>query len=174
MLSKIKYLAFYEKIFRVLALAPCLLYAWYFLPLCMQYALEICWIHAKILIFVSGTAPRVKKTGEFCLEPEKTKTKHTSYLNTRTGHGPRRGGPRRPPEWPSQRPPRAGSASLEGSRLPRAGSASLEGSRLRLARGSLTSAPAPARWYGRLMLWHSRVAPSRAWESRPGAVPPTT
>jgi hypothetical protein len=42
-----------------------------------------------------------------------------------------------------------------------------------LARGSLTSAPAPARVYGHLMLWHVRAAPLRAWESRPGAVPPT-
>jgi hypothetical protein len=41
-------------------------------------------------------------------------------------------------------PPRAGSASLEGPLLPRAG--------FRLARGSLTSAPAPARGYGHLML----------------------
>jgi hypothetical protein len=51
-------------------------------------------------------------------------------LNTRTEHGPRHGGPRGPPEWPNQKPPRAGFASLEGSHLPRAGSASLEGSRL--------------------------------------------
>jgi hypothetical protein len=82
-------------------------------------------------ILLSGTALRVlKKPGESCLKPEKNKNKHTSYLNARTGHGPRCSGPRGPPEWPSQRPPRAGSASLEGSRLPRAGSASLEGSRL--------------------------------------------
>jgi hypothetical protein len=59
---------------------------------------------------------------------QKTKAKHISYLNAHTGHSPRCDGPRGPPEWPSQRPPRAGSASLEGSRLPRAGSASLEGS----------------------------------------------
>jgi hypothetical protein len=60
---------------------------------------------------------------------QKTKTKHTSHLNAHTGHDPRCSGPRGPPEWPSQRPPRAGSASLEGARLPRAGSASLEGPR---------------------------------------------
>jgi hypothetical protein len=68
--------------------------------------------------------------GESCLKPAKNKAKHTSYLNARTGHDPRCGGPRGPLEWPSQRPPQAGSASLEGSRPPRAGSASLEGSRL--------------------------------------------
>jgi hypothetical protein len=81
------------------------------------------------LLDLSGTALKVpKKPGESCLKPAKTKTKHISYLNAHTGHDPRCGGPRSPPEWPSQRPPRAGSASLEGSRLPRAGSASLEGS----------------------------------------------
>jgi hypothetical protein len=56
--------------------------------------------------------------------------KHASYLNTHTRHDPRCGGSRGPPEWLSQRPPRADSASLEGSCLPRAGPASLEGSRL--------------------------------------------
>jgi hypothetical protein len=53
-----------------------------------------------------------------------------SCLTTHTGHGPRRGGPRGPPRRPTQRSPRAGSASLEGTRLPRAGSAPLEGTRL--------------------------------------------
>jgi hypothetical protein len=61
-----------------------------------------------------------------CKKPKR----NTSHLSAHTGHDPRCGGPRGPPEWPSQRPPRTGSASLEGSRLPRAGSASLEGSRL--------------------------------------------
>jgi hypothetical protein len=71
-----------------------------------------------------------KQPGESYLKPakNKTKAKHTSYLNARTGHDPHCGGPRGRPEWPSRRPPRAGSASLAGSNLPRAGSASLEGS----------------------------------------------
>jgi hypothetical protein len=79
-----------------------------------------------------GDSPEgpLKNRGNPAKNLQKTKTKHTSYLNARTGHDPRCGGPRGPPEWPSRRPPRAGSASLEGSRLPRAGSASLEGSRL--------------------------------------------
>jgi hypothetical protein len=79
---------------------------------------------------VSGTALRVLKNRGILLKTckKKTKTKYTSYLNARTRHDPRCGDPRGPPERPSQRPPRAGSASLEGSRLPRAGSASLEGS----------------------------------------------
>jgi hypothetical protein len=147
-----------------------------------------------------------KKPGESCLKLAKnTKHKYSSNItrNIRTQHSPRRDGPRGPPERRNKPPPRARSASLEGSRPPRARSASLEGSRslewvpprsrahapssgfrlargspppssgLRLARGSLTSAPAPARGYEHLMLRHSRAAPSRAWESRPGAVPPT-
>jgi hypothetical protein len=66
--------------------------------------------------FVSGTALRVpKKPGESCLKPAKNKTKHTSNLSTHTQRGPRCGGPRGPPEWPNQAPPRARSASLEGS-----------------------------------------------------------
>jgi hypothetical protein len=56
-----------------------------------------------------------KKPRESNLKPAKNKTKRTSYLNTHTRHGPRCGSPRGPPEWPNQRPPRAGSASLEGS-----------------------------------------------------------
>jgi hypothetical protein len=51
-------------------------------------------------------------------------------LSAHTGHGPRCGGPRGPPRRPTQRSPRAGSASLECARLPRAGSAPLEGARL--------------------------------------------
>jgi hypothetical protein len=61
-----------------------------------------------------------------CKKPKQS----TSHLSTHPRHGPHRGGPRSPAEWPSQRLPRAGSASLEGLHLPRAGSASLEGSRL--------------------------------------------
>jgi hypothetical protein len=53
---------------------------------------------------------------------------NASCLSARTGHGPRCVGPRGPPWRPTQRSPRAGSASPEGARLPRAGSASLEGS----------------------------------------------
>jgi hypothetical protein len=81
-----------------------------------------------------------KKPGESYLKPAKNKTKHTSYLNTHTRHGPRCGGPRGPPEWPSQRPPRAGSASLEGShpleRVPPRSRVRAPSSGLRLARGS--------------------------------------
>jgi hypothetical protein len=61
-----------------------------------------------------------------CKKPKQS----TSHLSTHPRHGPHRGGPRSPAEWPSQRLPRAGSASLEGLHLPRAGSASLEGSGL--------------------------------------------
>jgi hypothetical protein len=57
-----------------------------------------------------------KKPGKSCLKPANNKTKHTSNLSTYTRHGPRCGGPRGPPEWPNQAPPRARSASLEGSR----------------------------------------------------------
>jgi hypothetical protein len=95
---------------------------------------------------VSGTALRAPKLpGASCLKPEKTKTKHTSYLNAHTGHDPRYGGPRGPPGWPRQRPPRVGSASLEGSRLPRAGSASLEGSRLPRAGSASLEGSSPPR-----------------------------
>jgi hypothetical protein len=59
-----------------------------------------------------------------CKKPKR----NTSHLSIHTGHGPQCGGPRGPPKWPTQRPPRASSTSLEGSHLPRAGSASLEGS----------------------------------------------
>jgi hypothetical protein len=68
-------------------------------------------------------------------------------------------------------PPSGDVRLARGLTPPRAGSASLEGPSL--ARGPLTSAHAPARRYEHLMLWHSRAAPSRAWESRPDAVPPT-
>jgi hypothetical protein len=59
-----------------------------------------------------------------CKKPKR----NTSHLSVHTRHGPHHSGPHDPPEGPSQRLPRAGSASLEGPRLPRAGSASLEGS----------------------------------------------
>jgi hypothetical protein len=45
-------------------------------------------------------------------------------------HGPRRGGPGGPPRRPTQRSPRAGSASLEGAHLPRVCSAPFEGAHL--------------------------------------------
>jgi hypothetical protein len=77
-----------------------------------------------------GDSPEgpLKQPGKSCLKPAKKPKRNTSQLSAHTGHGPHCGGPRNPPEWPIQRPPRGGSASLEGSRLPRAGSASLEGS----------------------------------------------
>jgi hypothetical protein len=77
-----------------------------------------------------GDSPEgpLNKPGGILLKTCKKPKRNTSHLSAHTGHGPRCGGPRGPPEWPSQRPPRAGSTSLEGSRPPRAGSASLEGS----------------------------------------------
>jgi hypothetical protein len=83
------------------------------------------------LTFLSGTDTRVpKKPGGILLKTCK-KTKHTSSLtqNICTQHSPRRDGPRFPPERPNKAPPRAGSASLEGSRPLRVRSASLVGSR---------------------------------------------
>jgi hypothetical protein len=79
-----------------------------------------------------GDSPEgpLKQLGKSCLKPAKKPKLNTSHLSTHTGHGPHCEGPRGPPERPTQRPPRADSASLEGSHLPRAGSASLEGSRL--------------------------------------------
>jgi hypothetical protein len=63
-------------------------------------------------------------------------------LNTLTGHDPRRGGPDGPPRRPTQRSPRAGSASLEGTHPSRVGSAPLEGVRLpRAGSASLEGAP---------------------------------
>jgi hypothetical protein len=59
-----------------------------------------------------------KNRGESCLKPAKnTKRKHTSNLtqNVCTQHSPRCDG-RSPPERPNKAPPRARSASLEGSR----------------------------------------------------------
>jgi hypothetical protein len=63
----------------------------------------------------------LKKPGESCLKAAKNaKHKHTSNTtqNIRTQHSPRCDGPRGPPEWPNKAPPRARSASLEGSRPP--------------------------------------------------------
>jgi hypothetical protein len=68
--------------------------------------------------------------GEIPLKTGKKQKPNASCLSAHTWHGPRRGGPRGPPRWPTQRSPRAGSASLEGTHLPRAGSAPLEGTRL--------------------------------------------
>jgi hypothetical protein len=143
-------------------------------------------------VYLSGTALRSPKTtGGFLLKTCKKPKRNTSHLSAHRGHGPRCGGPHGPPEWPSQRLPRAGSASLEGSRLPRAGSASLEGSRLPRAGSASLEGSRPPRAgsasledsspprsrppsrYGHLMLRHGRAAPSCTWESRPGAVPPT-
>jgi hypothetical protein len=61
-----------------------------------------------------------------------------------TQHGPRRGGSRGPPERPSKAPPRARSASLEGSRPPRTRSASLEGPRLPRAGSASLEVPSRA------------------------------
>jgi hypothetical protein len=92
-----------------------------------------------------GDSPEgpLKQPGESCLKPAKSKTIRRSFKSTH-GHDPHCGGPRNPPEWPTQRPPRTGSASLEGSRLPRTGSASLEGSRPpRAGSASLEGSPPP-------------------------------
>jgi hypothetical protein len=68
--------------------------------------------------------------GKSRLKPAKKPKPNASCLSAHTGHGPRRGGPGGPPRRPTQRSPRAGSVSLEGTRLPRAGSAPFEGARL--------------------------------------------
>jgi hypothetical protein len=60
---------------------------------------------------------------------QKNKAKHI-LLKRAHGARTRCGGPRGPPRRPTQRSPRAGSASLEGARLPRVGSTPLEGARL--------------------------------------------
>jgi hypothetical protein len=82
------------------------------------------------MIHVGDSPEGPLKTVGILLKTCKKPKRNSSHLSAHTGHGPHCGGPRGPPEWPNQRLPRAGSASLEGSRLPRAGSASLEGSRL--------------------------------------------
>jgi hypothetical protein len=124
-------------------------------------------LHAFHLLFINvGDSPEgpLKQPGKSYLKPAKKPKRNTSHLSAHTGHGPHCGGPHDPPEWPTQRPPRAGSASLEGSRSlervpPRSRvHASLERVpprsrvRLRLARGSLARTPVPARGYGHLML----------------------
>jgi hypothetical protein len=72
---------------------------------------------------------------------KKTKAKHASLKHTR--HGPRHGGLDGPPRRPTQRSPRAGSASLEGTHLPRVGSAPFEG--VRLPRAGSASLEGPHR-----------------------------
>jgi hypothetical protein len=72
---------------------------------------------------------------------QKAKAKHVSLKHT--GHGPRHGGPDGPPRRPTQRSPRAGSASLEGTHLPRVGSAPFEG--VRLPRAGSASLEGPRR-----------------------------
>jgi hypothetical protein len=81
---------------------------------------------------IVGDSPEgpLKQLGKSRLKPAKKLKLNASCLSAHTGHGPRRGGPRGPPRQPTQRSPRAGSASLEGARLPRASSASLEGAHL--------------------------------------------
>jgi hypothetical protein len=75
-----------------------------------------------------GDSPRgpLKQLGNPHLKPAKAKRASLKHM----GRGPRHGGPDGPPRRPTQRSPRAGSASLEGTRLPRAGSAPFEGERL--------------------------------------------
>jgi hypothetical protein len=94
-----------------------------------------------------GDSPEgpLKQPGESCLKPAKKPKRNTSHLSAHTRHGPHHGGPHDPPEWPSQGLHRAGSASLEGSRLPRAGSASLEGSRLPRAGSASLEGSSPPR-----------------------------
>jgi hypothetical protein len=114
--------------------------------------------------------------GEIPLKTCKKPKPNTSCLNTHTGHGPRCGGPDGPPRRPTQRSPRAGSASLEGThpprvgsapfegvRLPRAGSASLEGPRRpRAGSASLKGAPhAHARSHTRVRAFNALTAAGR-------------
>jgi hypothetical protein len=122
-----------------------------------------------------------KKTGGSCLKPaKKHKTQTRLEQNTKHMHTAQP-----TPRWPP-RPTKAAQQGAPSSKVclareltPPSSEVCLArgspppSSGLRLARGSLTSAPAPARGYKHLMLWHSRAAPSRAWESRPGAVSPT-
>jgi hypothetical protein len=92
---------------------------------------------------LSGTAlGSPQTTGGIPLKTCKKPKPNASFLSAHMGHGPRRGGPRGPPRWPTQRSPRAGSASLEGTHLPRAGSAPLGGTRLpRAGSASLEGVP---------------------------------
>jgi hypothetical protein len=90
-----------------------------------------------------GDSPRgpLKQQGKPPLKTcEKPRLKHVSLKHA--GRGPRRGGPDGPPRRPTQRSLRAGSASLEGTRLPRAGSAPFEGERFpRAGSASLEGVP---------------------------------
>jgi hypothetical protein len=79
----------------------------------------------------------LKQMGEIPLKTCKKPRVSASCLSAHTEHGPRRGDPGGPPRRPTQRSPRAGSASLEGAHLPRAGSAPFEG--VRLPRADSTS-----------------------------------
>jgi hypothetical protein len=98
----------------------------------VKFKADSCAMERPRMFFMSGTTRGSKKPGESCLKPaKKLKTQ-----NIRTQHSPRRDGPRGPPERPNEALPRAGSASLEGSRPPRAQSASLEGSRPPRARSA--------------------------------------
>jgi hypothetical protein len=84
----------------------------------------------------------LKQLGKPHLKPaKKTKVKHASLKHT--GHGPRHGGPDGPPRRPTQRSPRAGSASLEGTHLPRVGSVPFEG--VHLPRAGSASLEGPHR-----------------------------
>jgi hypothetical protein len=96
------------------------------------------------------------------------KVKHISYSNTHTRHDPHCSAPHDPPEWPSQRPPRAGFASLEGSRLPGAGSTSLEDSRLpRVGSASLEGSRLPRAGSASLEGQHLPRAGSASLEGSP-------
>jgi hypothetical protein len=79
-------------------------------------------------LFIVGDSPEgpLKQLGKPCLKTCKKPKLNASHLSAHTGQGPRCGGPRGPPKRPTQRSPRAGSASLEGASLPRVGSVSLE------------------------------------------------
>jgi hypothetical protein len=94
-----------------------------------------------------------KTTKGILLKTCKKPKLNTSHLKHKCGARPTLRGPYGPPERPTQRPPRAGSASLEGSHLPRAGSASLEGSLLpRAGSVSFEGSPPP-----RSRLLHAHV-----------------
>jgi hypothetical protein len=93
-------------------------------------------------VFYVGDSPGgpLKQLGKPHLKPaKKAKAKHASLKHT--GHGPRHGDPDGPPRRPTQRSPRAGSASLEGTHLPRVGSAPFEGVRLPRGGSALLEGP---------------------------------
>jgi hypothetical protein len=107
----------------------------------VKFKADSCAMERPRMFFMSGTARGSKKPGESCLKPaKKLKTQ-----NIRTQHSPRRDGPRGPPERPNEALPRAGSASLEGSRPPRARSASRVPPRSRVP-ASLERAPPCSRF----------------------------